>query len=201
MNTSWLVWWWMAMSLIVVSCVCGAEDAKKRHRLDDFRGHMHHVQYDRHNATHPAVTEHNYTEALLDHFAPVSEARYWNQRYFVNDEFWAGDGFPVLLYIGGEGPLSPAVLTKQNYIHHLARRHRALLIAVEHRFYGRSYPVPDMSLPNMRYLTSAQGLSDLARIHGHLTMQHWISVRTWMSWGMDYGILVAVLVSARWKPS
>ena len=39
-----------------------------------------------------------------------------------------------------------------------------MLVNVEHRFYGESYPTVDMSTVNLQYLSSEQGLADLARI-------------------------------------
>ncbi|KAF0684016.1 Aste57867_23937 [Aphanomyces stellatus] len=168
----------------------------QRHHLDDFRGNQHHIQYDplvRAGAgPASAVTEHNYTKAIVDHYAPSNAAQYWNQRYFVNDEFWAGEGFPVFLYIGGEGPLTASTLTDRNYIHELAKAHRALLVAVEHRFYGTSYPTPDMSTANLRFLSSQQALFDLARIHAFLTGVYGLASSTWVAFGGSYpGALAA----------
>jgi hypothetical protein len=34
----------------------------------------------------------------------------------------------------------------------LAERHRALIVAVEHRFYGESIPTPDFTTANLRFL-------------------------------------------------
>jgi len=50
----------------------------------------------------------------------------------------------------------------------MAEQHNALLVNVEHRFYGESYPTADMSTDNLKYLTSTQALADLARIIGHV---------------------------------
>jgi serine protease 16 len=50
------------------------------------------------------------------------------------------------------------------YVYELAKEHRALLVNVEHRFYGKSYPTADMSTENLMYLSSEQALADLARI-------------------------------------
>lgn len=33
-------------------------------------------------------------------FAPEE----WSQRYYVDTTFWGGEGYPIFLYIGGEGP-------------------------------------------------------------------------------------------------
>jgi len=45
----------------------------------------------------------------------------------------------------------------------LAKEHKALMVSLEHRFYGESYPTDDMSVENLSYLTSEQALADLAR--------------------------------------
>ncbi len=65
--------------------------------------------------------------------------------------------------IGGEGPESKASVTDRWYMYDLAREHKALLVCVEHRFYGKSWPSEDMSTRHLRHLSSAQALADLAR--------------------------------------
>jgi hypothetical protein len=45
----------------------------------------------------------------------------------------------------------------------LAEEKQALMISLEHRFYGESYPTSDMSVDNLTFLTSEQALADLAR--------------------------------------
>ncbi|KAH8069707.1 serine-type peptidase [Aureococcus anophagefferens] len=54
-------------------------------------------------------TTHFYHDALLDHFESdvASPTRKWSQRYYVDESFWGGAGYPVFLYIGGEGPQGP----------------------------------------------------------------------------------------------
>ena len=46
-------------------------------------------------------------------------------------------------------------------MYELAEQHKALVVALEHRFYGVSQPTPDMSATSLRYLTSQQALADL----------------------------------------
>ena len=40
--------------------------------------------------------------------------------------------------------------------------HKALLMSLEHRYYGDSQPFDDWSTPNLKYLTSTQALADIA---------------------------------------
>jgi thymus-specific serine protease len=53
----------------------------------------------------------------------------------------------------------------------LAQEHNALMISLEHRYYGESQPVPDMSNSNMKYLTSEQALEDVARFVSYINSQ------------------------------
>lgn len=44
----------------------------------------------------------------------------------------------------------------------VSQRYNALVLAVEHRYYGASIPTPDLSTRNLRFLTSQQALADLS---------------------------------------
>lgn len=131
-----------------------------------------------------------YTQAL-DHFSahPEAASTTWKQRFCaltnrdifcaqnsdshitrwrlfwkldVNDTLWGGPGFPIFLYIGGEGPESGGAVSGELFISRLAEEHQALLVDLEHRFYGESHPTADMSDDNLKYLTSLQALEDLS---------------------------------------
>lgn len=41
-------------------------------------------------------------------------------------------------------------------------KHGALLMSLEHRYYGDSQPFADHSTDNLQYLTSEQALADIA---------------------------------------
>ena len=121
--------------------------------------------------TCPEVDQYWYKDAVIDNFAPIYEQKKWEgdgQRYWINRQFWGGADFPVLVFIGGEGAESCNRLTNRMYAYTLAQQHRALLVDVEHRFYGESYPTADMSTENLQYLSADQALADLARIIGHI---------------------------------
>ena len=114
-----------------------------------------------------------YTEAVIDNFAPIESQLFWKgegQRYWINEQWWGGVGFPVFVYIGGEGEEKCSRLTNRMYAFNLAQQHEGLLVNVEHRFYGLSYPTSDMSTPNLAYLSSEQALADLARIIQNITV-------------------------------
>ncbi len=116
------------------------------------------------------VTQHNFYDAVIDNFAPIEKQQKWYspQRYWLNKQFWGGYNFPIFVFIGGEGEESCSRLTSRMYVFELAQQHRALLVDVEHRFYGKSIPTQDCSTENLQYLSSSQALADLARIISYI---------------------------------
>eukprot|EP01101_Sappina_pedata_P013183 TRINITY_DN9464_c0_g1_i2.p1 TRINITY_DN9464_c0_g1~~TRINITY_DN9464_c0_g1_i2.p1 ORF type:complete len:484 (-),score=146.34 TRINITY_DN9464_c0_g1_i2:76-1527(-) len=97
----------------------------------------------------------------LDHFN-AQDQRVWKQKYFVNETFYkAGTNAPIFLLIGGEGPISPGYVTSY-MMSTYAQKYGALQFGLEHRFYGESAPLPDLSTDNLKYLSSQQALADAA---------------------------------------
>lgn len=115
------------------------------------------------------VQEYYFNKAIIDNFAPIQDQKYWEgtgQRYWLNKQFWGGIGFPIFVFIGGEGEESCSRLTNRMYAYNLAQSNQGLLVNLEHRFYGESYPTIDMSTSNLKYLSADQALADLARFIG-----------------------------------
>lgn len=111
--------------------------------------------------------EYYFQDAVVDNFAPINAQQKWagkGQRYWINDQFFGGKGSPILVFIGGEGQESCTRLGPRMYAYNLAQEHNALMVNVEHRFYGESYPTTGMSTDELQYLSSAQALADLARV-------------------------------------
>lgn len=84
------------------------------------------------------------------------------QRWWYNTQYWNGSG-PVFVYIEGETAGSPYnVEGGQHAV--FAQAYGALLLALEHRFYGSSIPAQftDLSTPNLATLSSHQAIADLA---------------------------------------
>lgn len=139
------------------------------------------------------TVEYYFTDAVVDNFAPIDKQYKWEsdgtvqgQRYWVNEELWGkflscegftlltlcilgGIGYPVFVYIGGEGQESCRHLNSGSlYMYTLAQQHQALLIDVEHRFYGQSYPKQNLTTLNLQFLSADQALADLARVVEYL---------------------------------
>ncbi|KVI00106.1 Peptidase S28 [Cynara cardunculus var. scolymus] len=105
----------------------------------------------------------------LDHFNynPQSYATF-PQRYYINSKWWGGanKNAPIFAYLGAEGPLDRDIPII-GFLTDNAPRFKALLVYIEHRFYGESNPVGSMaeSVKNKTirgYFNSAQALADYA---------------------------------------
>ncbi|KAK7906767.1 hypothetical protein WMY93_015379 [Mugilogobius chulae] len=119
----------------------------------------------------------------LDHFNG-QDSRVWKQRYFVNDTFAKPDG-PVFLMIGGEGPANPIWMDHGTWLTY-AEKLGALCFMLEHRFYGKSHPTPDLSTDNLRFLSSRQALADLAHFRTVMAETQGLSNRKWVAFGGSY---------------
>jgi thymus-specific serine protease len=138
----------------------------------------------------------HYFEQIQDH-GDATNLNTWQQRYFINQTFFDGDG-PVFLCVGGEGPPMSALVVVTGEFHCgwmvvLAERHRALIVAVEHRFYGLSQPAPDLSTEYLsKYLSSEQALADLVTFRSYISELFGLTRNKWLTFGGSYpGMLAA----------
>ncbi|KAI9013663.1 serine carboxypeptidase S28-domain-containing protein [Hyaloraphidium curvatum] len=103
----------------------------------------------------------------IDHFN-TSDARTFNQRVYVCDAYFprttaeAASNGSVIVFLGNESPLNNIV---QPIVFENAARMRALIVEIEHRYYGRSIPFPlgaNGMLPTeqYKYLTMEQVMAD-----------------------------------------
>eukprot|EP00253_Pinus_taeda_P017692 PITA_17692 len=143
----------------------------------EFRGIMdfgilrsHDLRKQRKVAAQSDEYETHYYTQLLDHFSFVSESRTFQQRYFVDKTFWGGPlkSSPISVYLGGESSLDIPVTGIPSEI---APQFKALLLFVEHRYYGESVPDivgdplnPVVNTSTFGYLTSEQALADCATL-------------------------------------
>nr|XP_040058935.1 thymus-specific serine protease isoform X2 [Gasterosteus aculeatus aculeatus] len=121
----------------------------------------------------------------LDHFDRLDVSTF-PQRFFVNEAHWRRPDGPVFLYIGGEGPISESTVLAGHHVA-MAEEHGALLLALEHRFYGDSINPDGLKTENLSGLNSQQALADLAVFHQHISQSFSLSQRnTWISFGGSY---------------
>lgn len=107
-------------------------------------------------------TQHWFTSQLINHFDRLDNRTY-SQRYWSLDQYYDRKSGPVLLYICGEYTC-PGIPEERQFPIVLAQKFNALILVLEHRYYGASQPFGNdsWSFENMKYLTIDLALADLA---------------------------------------
>ncbi|KAJ1753498.1 hypothetical protein LPJ79_000357 [Coemansia sp. RSA 1821] len=107
----------------------------------------------------PASSTQYWFTQPIDHFGNNNGT--WQQQYLVNATFYKPGG-PIFISTPGETPLSTRYVDA-TYPSQLAQQMNALVISVEHRFFGSSNPMPDLSGESLQVLTIDNVLEDFAQ--------------------------------------
>ncbi|XP_003271995.2 thymus-specific serine protease [Nomascus leucogenys] len=132
-----------------------------------------------------ALPKVGWLEQLLDPFN-VSDRRSFLQRYWVNDQHWVGQDGPIFLHLGGEGSLGPGSVMR-GHPAALAPAWGALVISLEHRFYGLSIPAGGLEMAQLRFLSSRHALADV--VSARLALSRLFNVSSsspWICFGGSY---------------
>ncbi|ETV96322.1 hypothetical protein H310_10484 [Aphanomyces invadans] len=144
-------------------------------------------------ATQAVASEEWFTTQKVDH-TDAANTNVWSQRFFTNDVFYGGPGSPVFVYINGENVArNTTVVSMGLFMNVLAKKHKALIVSLEHRYYGKSQPMRDLSTASLKFLSSEQALSDLVSFQDHLTAKRNLTKDSkWVAFGGSYpGMLAA----------
>jgi pimeloyl-ACP methyl ester carboxylesterase len=95
----------------------------------------------------------------IDHFDPNYKLKF-HQRYFKNSNYQRDKDAPRFLMVGGEYMLDYEYIDDDYQYYQWAKDFRAVLFALEHRFFGYSTPFENSSTPLLRFLTMEQALAD-----------------------------------------
>lgn len=89
--------------------------------------------------------------------------------------------------IGGEAPISAKWMNQGTWVQY-AVQHHAMLIQVEHRFYGKSRPTKGVTTEELVHLSSENALADLAYFITEMKIQLNMSgdYTRWISFGGSY---------------
>ena len=98
---------------------------------------------------------------LLEH--KQSAQGTFSQRYWWSTEFSTGLGSPVVLFTPGEIDAEPYVgyMTNQTITGALAEALGAVVIVLEHRYWGESSPYTVLTSTNLTFLTLENSIADL----------------------------------------
>ncbi|CAD8093627.1 unnamed protein product [Paramecium primaurelia] len=132
---------------------------------------------------------------LVDHYDKLNK-NVFHQRYWVVEENFIPETGVVLFQICGEYTC-PGIMEERLFIIQLAKEFNALIIVLEHRYYGKSMPFGSESLKdeNLRYLSTRQALDDLAYFQRFMVLNKKHGIRSqnpWIAIGGSYpGALAA----------
>lgn len=123
---------------------------------------------------HDAAQSPNYTvntfQQRVNHFDELESnrigvsSRTFAQRWWVDHHAWDGTG-PIILYLNGEGP---AHSSPTGAVMEYGEARHALLLSLEHRYYGESLPAPLTDRDTLRQLTIENVLADVKAFKDHV---------------------------------
>ena len=112
--------------------------------------------YPGHNFSVPIDHLHNDSR-----YEPHSDGTF-NLRYFFDATYYKPGG-PVFVLQSGETDATGRLpYLQKGIIAQLSQATNGLGVILEHRYYGTSFPVDDLSVDNLRFLTTQQALADQA---------------------------------------
>jgi hypothetical protein len=123
----------------------------------------------------------------LDHKSAQSET--FKQRFFVDSQYAADANSPVFYIICGEW--NCAGTGSYSFVENVAKKMKAHLVALEHRFYGESMPTNDLKPEALTNLSLQAAIDDLATFQKHMMENRSLSGK-WIAVGGSYaGTLAA----------
>jgi hypothetical protein len=127
----------------------------------------------------------SYITQPIDHF-DSSNTKTYQQLFYSNDQYYKPGG-PIFLFISGESSADSYWIESDDLpLLEWAKRYNGMLYEVEHRFYGQSQPTTDMSVKNLKYLTSEQALADLATFVKQVNKDKGWTDAKWIPYGGSY---------------
>lgn len=148
----------------------------------------------------------SYHSSLVDHFSAADPSGAaplrFQQKILMCAKFWRNGTGPVLVYTGNEGPID-GFYANTGAAFEWGAKLGALLIFVEHRFYGESLPFgADSFTPaNLRFLNIAQALEDFAVIIDEQKTQLGLqgaNAVPWVALGGSYGGVLSAWMRSKY---
>ncbi len=129
-------------------------------------------------ASHPGlpnVTEHTITQNI-DHFGYDANTGTYQERYFTYDKYLATPNSPTVIffYCGNEDNVELYV-NNTGLMWQLGKKMNALLVFAEHRYYGKSLPVPPPTTKTSITSTSNSSSSSPTSACRTISTSRWVS--------------------------
>ncbi|XP_017249555.1 uncharacterized protein LOC108220326 isoform X1 [Daucus carota subsp. sativus] len=182
--------------MFLVSLILIAATVESRQATAYFPGSVAHSSQEeaaktlKHDET-PYKTQ--YFPQILDHFNFQPESsKVFYQKYLINSKFWH-KGAPIFVYTGNEGNIE-WFANNTGFMLDIAPQFHALLVFIEHRYYGESKPFGNDSYKSAKtlgYLTSQQALADFAGLIRSLKQNLSSEASPVVVFGGSYGGMLA----------
>ncbi|KAF2816167.1 peptidase S28 [Mytilinidion resinicola] len=133
-----------------------------------------------------------------DKYAPHSTEKF-NLRYWFDAQYYKPGGPVIVLESGETDASSRLVYLQKGIVAQLIKATGGVGVILEHRYYGTSFPTPDLSTKNLRFLDTAQSLADAAYFAQNVKFEGLNETLTapetpWIAYGGSYsGAFVAFL--------
>lgn len=157
----------MRFSLVITLTVGVATTAARRHSSPRLRIPTEAVDsgkdqycYGLYSDRVPCPIEAAFFDQLIDHDNPMLGT--FKQRYWINTEFYAGPGAPIVLFGPPESAADGSIVftTNSTIDGVLAQENKGAVIVLEHRYWGESSPFEEITTKNMRHLTLDNAMRD-----------------------------------------
>ena len=112
----------------------------------------------------------------IDHFhnesmyEPHSSGTF-DLRYFFDATYYKPGGPVIVLESGEDDATDRLPYLQKGIAHQLAEATGGIAVVLEHRYYGTSFPTPDLSTENLRFLTTQQALADTDYFARHVVFK------------------------------
>lgn len=124
----------------------------------------------------------HFYDQRLDH-GDANNSQTFKQRYFVDSQYAENESSPVFYIICGEW--NCAGTGSYGYAVNLAKKVKAHLVALEHRFYGESLPTTTLTAENLKTLTLDSAIADLATFQKFMMNEKKLNGK-WIAFGGSY---------------
>ncbi|KAF3767285.1 hypothetical protein M406DRAFT_61235 [Cryphonectria parasitica EP155] len=95
----------------------------------------------------------------------------FNLRYWFDASHYQEGGPVIVLQSGEDSGVDRLPYLQKGIVSILANATGGLGVILEHRYYGTSFPTPDLSTENLRFLTTDQALADMAYFAKHVQFE------------------------------
>eukprot|EP00252_Welwitschia_mirabilis_P018766 TRINITY_DN4191_c0_g1_i4.p1 TRINITY_DN4191_c0_g1~~TRINITY_DN4191_c0_g1_i4.p1 ORF type:complete len:487 (-),score=52.76 TRINITY_DN4191_c0_g1_i4:449-1789(-) len=172
-------------------------DCAKRPPLLSPHGNSHNLFRDS-SAEAAAFYQTKYFTQILDHFSfRPSSYKDFQQKYLVDDRHWGGPAkrSPIFVHTGSEASIE-LLANNSGLMFDMAPKFQALLVFIEHRFYGDSMPFGSeekayKDAKTLGYLNSQQALADFATLLVDLKKNLSAEACPVIAFGGSYGGMLA----------